>query len=360
MSVSHTCPHPFTAAVSATVDGPYTLNRTVYPTFSHNPTIARVGPQTYALGYIGCGEGTKIARTGCTNGSTCNATWCWSPTPATSTPMVRADVHPSQQSRGSFNTASLPTIATRLQTRRETHAVDRGTSCDNPHWTGISGGPGPGGPWVRDSPRIANGTVVVNCTGTTPCWHDPAVTNPSFWPLGNRSIVMAYSTGCTDCAVSPGHKHIGLAFGASIHGPFIDLTPHQPIFPFASEDPAIWYDPTNTLGLERWHLFAHTDFSGVAENGTWAHVSAHAVATNPRGPWRVVPDPPYSRAIMWDAHPPTWLETRERPQVIFDRGVPVALSNGAMPGNNSSPWFPHGFTGDWSYTHVQLVDPAEL
>ena len=55
----------------------------------------------------------------------------------------------------------------------------------------------------------------------------------------------ADSTGCANCSVSAGHKHIGLAFGATFAGPFTDLTPHAPVFPFASEDPNIFRASTD-------------------------------------------------------------------------------------------------------------------
>eukprot|EP01052_Picozoa_sp_SAG31_P060763 SAG31_NODE_19906_length_588_cov_1.789366_1_plen_88_part_10 len=51
---------------------------------------------------------------------------------------------------------------------------------------------------------------------------------------------------------------------------------------------SIWEDKTNTLSGQRWHIFAHTDFSGLAEESHWAHVAAHAVASSPYGPWKVV------------------------------------------------------------------------
>jgi phospholipase C len=69
---------------------------------------------------------------------------------------------------------------------------------------------------------------------------------------------------------------------------------------------------------------------------------------------------PYNRTISWAGGklPPSHVQTRERPQIILDHaGLPVALSNGVQFGNHSSPWHPAGFTGDWSYTHVQELDP---
>lgn len=122
-----------------------------------------------------------------------------------------------------------------------------------------------------------------------------------------------------------------------------------------------------------WHILAHTDFSGVAEEGLWEHVAAHAVAPSPHGPWTVVPYPPYTRTIEWSDGSTTDVYTRERPQLIFadevagEQGhsvngtrkrIPVALTNGVTPGNATTPGrvATHGFTGDYSYTHVQRID----
>lgn len=136
------------------------------------------------------------------------------------------------------------------------------------------------------------------------------------------------------------------------------------VFPWASEDPTIFLDTTNERPT--WHVLAHTDFSGVAEEGLWQHVAAHAVAPDPRGPWTVVPYPPYNRTIKWSDGSVTNVYTRERPQLIFSevdgKRLPVALTNGVTAGNASMPGHGSddpptaGFTGDWSFTHVQLID----
>jgi hypothetical protein len=78
----------------------------------------------------------------------------------------------------------------------------------------------------------------------------------------------------------------------------------------------------------------------------------------------VVPFPPYDRNIEWSDGTTTSVYTRERPQLIFsgsakvgglDTRVPVALSNGVTPGNATMPGARNGYTGDYSYTHVQRV-----
>ena len=157
---------------------------------------------------------------------------------------------------------------------------------------------------------------------------------------------MAYSTGCPGCNVSTGHKHIGVARAESFRGPFVDLTPGEPVFPFASEDPAIYLDRRTGT----WHVLAHTDFTGTAEQpSVWSLVSAHAFARQPEGPWHVSPVPPYNRTITWETGEVSQLLTRERPQIIVNaQGKPILLTNGIEPGNFTSPFHEGGYTGTCS------------
>ena len=244
------------------------------------------------------------------------------------------------------------TTPTRPHQRIAQVTPKRRRSCDNPHFTGVHTATSPKGPWT-----VALGgqpVTVQQPPHAPPPWHDgTAITNPSLWPLANDSgVLLAYSAGCPLCNISKGHKHIGLAFGANWSGPFVDLTPAAPIFPFASEDPCIFVSPDTGT----YHILAHTDATGSAERpAVWPHVSAHAFADDPRGNWTVSAIPPYTRQITWEDGTVTEVETRERPQVIFIGGVPSLLTNGVKPGNATSPATPAGYTGDWSYTHVQRI-----
>ena len=245
-------------AVSDKVEGPYSLvpdadgqSPVVIPTFAHNPSVQIVGEKDYVLSHIGCGNGSKTPRAGCQNGTTCNTTWC--------------EPHTAQE-------CDLPSLSA------------SGSSCDTPHWTGMHRASSPRGPWTPVIVEGAQSKCGIEVDGGANAWHKPCITNPSIWPILNGSILMAYSTGCPNCSVSTGHKHVGVAFGEPQGGgsfTFKDLTPLKPIFPFASEDPSIFRDTTNDV--ETWHVLAHTDFSGLAEDGRWAHVAAHAVAPSPHG-----------------------------------------------------------------------------
>ena len=124
------------------------------------------------------------------------------------------------------------------------------------------------------------------------------------------------------------------------------------MFPWAAEDPCIFQDPDSKY----FHILAHR--TGNASHQC-ADVSAHAVAASPGGPWRVTEEQPYSRDIQWEGNVTAHVQKRERPQIVFDRqGRAVALTNGVMPGAHSTPVSPGGHTGDWSYTHIQLLAPA--
>ena len=343
-------------AVASDVEGPYKTvpggaagDEPVLGTFSHNPSVQRVGPAAWLLGHIGCGNGTKTPIGTCTNGTTCNAT----------VPTHWAQCEHPQAS------ASLRNFA-----------ADSGGGCDNPHWTGFHHAKSPRGPWTPVVNHLLDGgSCGLQVDGGPTAWHKPCITNPNLWPFDNGSLLIAYSTGCTNCTTSAGHKHIGLTFAPSglLSGDndddealtLEDLTPSEPVFPWASEDPTIFLDTTNE-GKEIWHILAHTDDHGVAEDGLWKHVAAHAVAESPRGPWTVVPYPPYNRTIEWVDGETTDVETRERPQLIFSGGwghgkrVPVALTNGVTPGNATMPGKAAGFTGDQSYTLFQRIVLAGL
>jgi hypothetical protein len=193
-------------AVASQIAGPYTpveASSPVLRTFAHNPTVQHVGPGSWLLGHIGCGNGSKSPVGTCTNGTTCNHTgWCHSPG------------------------------AGELRTKAER---EQGASCDNPHWTGFHHAPSPRGPWAQVETKPLDDSCGLQVNGGFGSWHQPCITNPSIWPFENGSALVAYSTGCANCTTSAGHKHIGLAFAPS---GFLgdealqDLTPIVPIFPW--------------------------------------------------------------------------------------------------------------------------------
>jgi hypothetical protein len=190
--------------------GPYTATQQHQrEIFSHNPTIFSPLNSTYILAQIGCGEGhDKKPPLKCKNGST---------------PGI------------------VPLVAS---------SAPKG--CDQPHFTGAAAANSPEGPWAKAMPLAlspANGSST---------WHDgTAFTNPAFAPLGNGSVLLAYSTGQNH---APTNKHIGVAYGNSWAGPFTDLTPAHPIFDQPtfnnSEDPHLFID-----GRGNYHLLAHTGYN---------------------------------------------------------------------------------------------------
>jgi hypothetical protein len=144
------------------------------------------------------------------------------------------------------------------------------------------------------------------------------------------------------------------------------LTPENPIFrqyydpktdPWSaaggqsfnnSADPHIFRDSNG-----HFHLLAHTGYA-AGNQPNWTHVSAHAYSRD-AVTWHVAPVPPYTRDIFWETWETTSVFTRERPQIFFVGGEPAVLINGVEPGNMSMPFTPGGYTGDWTYTHMQAI-----
>jgi hypothetical protein len=201
--------------VASQIAGPYTRVKNEAPvlgTFSHNPSVQRVGPASYLLSHIGCGNGTKAAVT-CTNGTTCNQTgWC----------QPNAQQQPP---RTSFLTAAAAAAAAGAQSAA-------GGGCDSPHWTGFMKSTSPRGPWTPVSTPLLDGSSCgLQVDGGPHAWHSPCITNPNLWPYDNGSVLVAYSTGCANCSTSAGHKHIGIALahsGLESDEPLEDLTPTEP------------------------------------------------------------------------------------------------------------------------------------
>jgi len=297
--------------VSSSPIGPFLSPRSdgadevVHTAFSHGPVIWAVAPDQYAMYQIGCGQGGTVSST-CINGST-------------------PGVYPQPRVPDELAQASQ-------------------AGCDNPHWTGVAGlASSPSGPFGTPKPLELSQRPDVNLSAV---WHNGgSFTNPSLTHGPNGTVLLAYAAGLNR---APGHKHIGIAEGASWDGPFFDLTPHDPIFDLPtfenSEDPHLFKDDEGNF-----HLFSHT-----GAHGHWLHVAAHAFSRDGRT-WTTSDVPPYTRTIEWEGGFESEVFTRERPQLyVDDTGVPVALANGVQPGNASMP-FTHGYTGDWSYTHVQAV-----
>ena len=120
------------------------------------------------------------------------------------------------------------------------------------------------GPWSQTQNVTGTGFSI---DGGLDAWHNPiGLTNPSMWALDASelhgvaagSVLYAYSTGCKNCTLNPGHKHVGIALGEPVAGKpgnytMSDLTPKHPIFPWAAEDPCIWRDPDSGY----YHVLAH-------------------------------------------------------------------------------------------------------
>jgi hypothetical protein len=173
---------------------------------------------------------------------------------------------------------------------------------------------------------------------TSAVWHNGGwLKNNSLARGPGGKFYLAYSQ---DMNRAPGHKHIGVAVGDSWEGPFFDATPYAPIFDLPtfenSEDPNLFVDPQGNF-----HLLTHTN-----AQPNWHDVSAHAFS--PDGVhWTVSPVAPYTKTIAWEDGSETTVWKRERPQLLIEDGVLLALSNGVGPSKVALP--------DYTYTHVQGI-----
>jgi hypothetical protein len=163
-------------AVSSHVEGPYALvsdeERVVIPTFAHNPTVERLGDDNFVLAHIGCGNGSKAPVSGCTNGTTCNTSWC------------------------------EPNVAAEEATAGAGASRAGGRSCDTPHFSGMHRARQPAGPWRAVDLSGSSLQCGIEVDGGTAAWHSPCITNPQFHALENGSVLLAYSTGCANCTTS--------------------------------------------------------------------------------------------------------------------------------------------------------------
>ena len=333
---SHVANSDIVHATALSPDGPYTVQETILSTFAHGPQTAYLPDGRVVIAHLGCGNRTLPEFDKCINGTT-------------------------------------PSFKSTFKTLENNKRPPGLSNCDWPAWAGVllQDGPIAFSRWKQLASWSGAGLSVATDTNS---WHISGpfdnksvhADNPSFWPLENGTVLLAYATKLKSHV---GHKHVGLAVGklplsGGALAPFQDIT-KEPVFPYEAEDPTLWLDTTNNVTSMRWHIFAHRLVSNISRE-----VCAHAVAANPFGPWKVATTPAYTTTIEWqntDAAVAaggnksvyTTTQGRERPHIIFDRdGRPVALSTGVTPGRNPTPVTPNGYTGDFSYTHVQLLDPA--
>ena len=318
------------------VDGPYSVESTVLPTFAHGPTPTLLPDGRVLIAHLGCGNRTQPLVEGCSNGTTPVST----------------------------HTSGVPSPAERPPGL---------SNCDWAGWKGVllseDDGAFSGNKWRQLANWSGDGLVVRAGPNS---WHgnqshgSVVADNPRLWPLGNGSFLLAYANKLKNAPHPPtkfaGHKHVGLALGElPLEGgslqPFHDIS-EQTIFPWEVEDPDIFLDTTNNLTAYRWHMLGHRLVSNIS-----TEVCAHAVAASPFGPWKVATIPAYNTTIEWIDDSGNVVSYdyngRERPRVIINRaGRPVAFSSGVTPGNVVTPVTPRGHTGDFSHTLVQVFDPA--
>ena len=182
----------------------------------------------FAIAHIGCGDGSAPLKTICSNGTTPG------------------------------------TLGGPSESSTFTEIAQWTNHCNSPGWAGLLMSTSASGPWSQTQNLAGPG---ISVDGGAGAWHGAVgLTNPSIWALDASehrgpagSVLYAYSTCCKNCALNPGHKHVGLALAEPVPGApagnysLQDLTPKSPIFPWAAEDPCIWRDPDSG----HYHILAH-------------------------------------------------------------------------------------------------------
>ena len=182
-------------ATAPAPDGPYQEVGTVLPTFAHGPAPTLLRDGRVIIGELGCGNSTQPILQGCINGTT----------PANVT-VARQAIERATSKTQHFRPPGL-------------------SNCDWAHWKGVlvstdaAGAPFSGKKWRQLANWSGYGLVV---EAGPDSWHmgdangSVVADNPSFWPLGNGSFLLAYATKLRHpegpgAPKFTGHKHVGLA-----------------------------------------------------------------------------------------------------------------------------------------------------
>lgn len=113
-----------------------------------------------------------------------------------------------------------------------------------------------------------------------------------------------------------------MAKGSSATGPFQDLTPEAPIFPFAIEDPYLWIDSRGNF-----HMLTHKKDKSVPSperGGSVGHTYSRDGVE-----WHVSANSPVSDTIALKDGTSVTVKKIARPQLFIEDGSPKYLSVGA-------------------------------
>lgn len=264
--------------VHATSDGPlgpYVRSEVVVPLFAHNPTVRRVNA-SWLMYHIGYGDGLTEPRTDCKNGFT----------PSSDGPSEHGNPHYTM--------------------------VRSSTSLKGP-WTPLGGEvkilhnasfAQPAKQWTTNPAPLFDGADV---------WF-PYRNPASYWPQGGSS------------------ERVGMAKGSNAVGPFQDLTPGAPIFPFDIEDMYLWMDTRGNF-----HMLTHKKDKSVPSPERSGSVG-HMYSTNGVD-WHASANSPVSDTIALVDGTSVTVKKIARPQLFLVDSKPQYLSLGTAadgPGDHTT------------------------
>jgi len=180
--------------------------------------------------------------------------------------------------------------------------------------------PGPNGPWTMIGRR-----------NPTAGWAS-GTTNPGLLIYANGTALMAYR-GNAIAGPDSSNEFLGLAEATTWKDNFASLDSSAPIVSHIGEDPYIYQDKRGN-----YHIVYH-DMEGADRGG-------HAFSSNLKD-WYNGPVPCYTGEVHYDDGSSRKFQKRQRPQLIFEGGVPQYLYTGVIPG---------GDTGDYSFTLAQQIN----
>eukprot|EP00670_Eutreptiella_braarudii_P020086 CAMPEP_0174362142 /NCGR_PEP_ID=MMETSP0811_2-20130205/62904_1 /TAXON_ID=73025 ORGANISM="Eutreptiella gymnastica-like, Strain CCMP1594" /NCGR_SAMPLE_ID=MMETSP0811_2 /ASSEMBLY_ACC=CAM_ASM_000667 /LENGTH=442 /DNA_ID=CAMNT_0015499519 /DNA_START=53 /DNA_END=1381 /DNA_ORIENTATION=+ len=268
-------------ATAPDVMGPYTIVKTLMPSFSHGPHLVRAPNGSYILFHIGAGDGISgVPAEACAEGSTIR-------------PFKRPHakkVAPGEVPSGDF-------------------------------WIGMAVAEALTGPWRRYGPLLGlrDGAL------------EDMITNPSVAILPNGTALLYYRT--THRERKRTQRHIGVAVADHWAGPYRRLS-RVPLFEALAEDPYVW----QTGGV--FHMLVH-DSSSAGYSNPQKYAGKHAFSRDGLH-WTVSPDVPYSATVALANGTLVLYARRERPELVVIAGRPAALITAisAQPWTRRD----HGFT----------------
>eukprot|EP01084_Bolivina_argentea_P237885 399686_1 len=273
--------------------GPYTFNKILINTFSHNPSIYNFN-NTYYLYHIGCGHNTTIPIQGCINGTT---------------------------PKNILNKINI-----------------NSDQCDGPHWTGViysNNNNINNNKWMNGLNEI---TLITNhsknyTTNPAPLFLND-INNTIYFVYRQPAALWPYVYPPNATSERLG---MSISYNNKYDGPFIDLTPYQPIANFPLEDPYLWKDFRNNF-----HMITHKKKPNYGPNdGSGGHLfSIDGIH------WNISRNSPYNNTIIYNDGTFEQVTSRQRPQLVIENGRVKYVSNGVTYSHN---------TGDYTFTIVQPV-----